>query len=67
MWFQVMRKTRLNSCCSEQLSKWTTRQKNYLSLIDQLTRETEVRDSGINTVAVAHLAKTGEEATRKWL
>lgn len=41
--------------------------KNYLGLIDQLIRETEVRDSGINTVAVAHLAKTGEEAARKWL
>ncbi|WP_213793525.1 hypothetical protein [Klebsiella aerogenes] len=41
--------------------------KNYISLIEQLTHKTEVRDSGINSAAVAHLAKTGEEAARKWL
>lgn len=41
--------------------------KNYLSLIDQLTRETDVRESGINTAAMVHLARTGEEAAAKWL
>ena len=40
--------------------------KNYLGLIDQLTRETEVRDSGINLLAVNHLLETGNRAANKW-
>lgn len=40
--------------------------KNYLSLIDQLTRTTEVRDSGINLSAMNHLLESGNRAAAKW-
>ncbi|WP_254711468.1 hypothetical protein [Pantoea cypripedii] len=40
--------------------------KNYLSLIDQLTRTTDVRDSGVNLLAMNHLLETGNKAAAKW-
>ncbi|ECT4982724.1 hypothetical protein Q1102_00020, partial [Salmonella enterica subsp. enterica serovar Senftenberg] len=40
--------------------------KNYLSLIDQITRTTEVRDSGINLSAMNHLLDSGNRAAAKW-
>ncbi|EPC3750179.1 hypothetical protein SOQ49_004655, partial [Escherichia coli] len=40
--------------------------KNYLSLIDQITRTTEVRDSGINLSAMNHLLDSGDRAAAKW-
>lgn len=36
--------------------------KNYLSLIDQITRTTEVGDSGINLAAMNHLLDSGNRA-----
>lgn len=41
--------------------------KNYLSLIDQLTRKTTPRDSGADFVAMQHLLETGNKATSRWL
>lgn len=35
--------------------------KNYLSLIDQITRTTEVRDSGINLSAMNHLLDSWQQ------
>lgn len=40
--------------------------KNYLSLIDQITRTSEVRDSGINLQAINHLLDSGNRAAAKW-
>lgn len=40
--------------------------KNYLSLIDQITRTTEVRDSGINLSGINHLLDSGNRAAAKW-
>lgn len=40
--------------------------KNYLSLIDQITRTTEVRDSVINLSAMNHLLDSGNRAAAKW-
>ncbi|EBH1886496.1 hypothetical protein FKD80_19310 [Salmonella enterica] len=40
--------------------------KNYLSLIDQITRTTEVRDSSINLSAMNHLLDSGNRAAAKW-
>lgn len=40
--------------------------RNYLNLIDQITRTTEVRDSGVNILAMNHLLETGNKAAAKW-
>ncbi|WP_312241764.1 hypothetical protein [Pantoea sp.] len=40
--------------------------RNYLSLIDQLTRPTDARDSGVNLLAMNHLLDTGNKAAVKW-
>lgn len=40
--------------------------KNYLSLIDQLTRTTDTRDSGVDLSAMNHLLGTGNLAAAKW-
>ncbi|WP_416414358.1 hypothetical protein [Pantoea sp. App145] len=40
--------------------------KSYLSLIDQLTRTTDVRDSGVNFIAMNHLLNTGNKAADTW-
>jgi hypothetical protein len=40
--------------------------KSYLSLIDQLTRTTDVRDSGVDLQAINHLLDTGNGAAAKW-
>nr|WP_244989273.1 hypothetical protein [Pantoea cypripedii] len=40
--------------------------KSYLSLIDQLTRTTDVRDSGVNLIAMKHLLSTGNKAADTW-
>ena len=40
--------------------------KNYLNLIDQITRTTEVRDSSINLSAMNHLLNSGNRAAAKW-
>lgn len=40
--------------------------KNYLNLIDQITRTSVVRDSGVNLLAMNHLLETGNKAAAKW-
>lgn len=40
--------------------------KNYLSLIDQITRATEVRGSGVSLPAMNHLLDVGNRAAAKW-
>ncbi|MCZ4061104.1 hypothetical protein O3W44_21420 [Pantoea sp. LMR881] len=40
--------------------------KNYLSLIDQLIRTTDVRDSDVSFSGMNHLLDTGNKAAAKW-
>ncbi len=40
--------------------------KNYLNLIDQVTRTTEVRESGVDFAAMRQLLMTGNKAAAKW-
>lgn len=40
--------------------------KNYLNLIDQVTRTTEVRESGVDFAAMRQLLMTGNKAAVKW-
>ncbi|MEI2265883.1 hypothetical protein [Erwinia sp. CGal63] len=41
--------------------------KNYLSLIEQLERKTDVRHSDVDVNAMRHLLNTGNRAAGKWL
>lgn len=41
--------------------------KSYLNLIDQLTRITDARNSGVDLLAMNHLLETGNKAAAKWL
>lgn len=41
--------------------------KKLVSLIDQLTRETEVRQTDVDRIAMAHLLASGNQAAAKWL
>ncbi|MEB6381116.1 hypothetical protein MXM41_19630 [Leclercia adecarboxylata] len=41
--------------------------KNYLSLIDQITRKTSPRESGADFVAMQHLLETGNKAASRWM
>lgn len=40
--------------------------RHYLTLIEQITRTTEVRESGINLSAMNHLMDSGNRAAAKW-
>lgn len=40
--------------------------KNYLGLIDQLIRITDVRDSDVSLLAMNHLLESGNKAAAKW-